>query len=522
MPSLRELWRSVFPQARPYPGPGPGLDRPVAWVRVLKPRVPAFDALEAQDLAIVQHQTLDSLRALGIEPGSVIEALATAGASGVLLVGQASPGPAQTQELLQRSAARGLAALLLAQADVSSLERSAIAYIVTGEAELERRVAELEGELEQAALAGAAIPGLVATIARFLARPVAVEAGDGEVLAIHAPPDASDDAPNLAPYLQHRRGEVLRLALPVAGPREPADSRSAVLVLLGSGPPSELDLLAARRVSGLLALELDRGGPAARLVGKPGRERLPADGPPWVVIVARQLDEAEPSTFEQRERIRRALQRSEPLSGLVLRGDASSLELRVVAAVAPDDPQAGQLAGRLARRLGRPVAISRPFVEATERAAMEAQARLTLEALEALPARERAMLADEGVLVGRSELAAGYRLLAALTGLPDGLRHARSLLSPLLSGRPERDRRLLATLRAVLDHDGLAEAAAVLGIHRNTLTYRLQRIEQRSGWQLSDARLRFTLALAVRLVQNAQGSEEEQGGSEPRMGGSRL
>lgn len=511
MPSLRELWRSVFPQARPYPGPGPGLDRPVAWVRVLKARVPAFDALEAQDLAIVQHQTLDSLRALGIEPGSVIEALATAGASAVLLVGQASPGSVETQALLQRSAARGLAAFLLAEAEVSALERSAIAYIVTGEAELERRVAELEGELEQAALAGAAIPGLVATIARFLARPVAVEAGDGELLAIYAPPDASEDTPGLAQYLQQRRGEAMRLALPVAGgPPEPGASRSAVLVLLGSGPPSELDQLAARRVSGLLALELDRGTGAGRAVGQAGRERLPSDGPPWVVIVARQLDETQGTTFEQRERVRHALQRSEPLGRLALRGDASSLELRVVAAVGPDDPQAGELAARVARRLGRPVAVSRPFSEATDRAAMEAQARLTLEALEALSPRERAMLADgDGVLVGRSELIAGYRLLAALTGVPDGLRHARSLLAPVLSGRVERDRRLLATLRAVLDHGGLAEAAAALGIHRNTLAYRLQRIEQRSGWQLSDARLRFTLALAVRLVQNAQANDQQ-------------
>src|SRR5919106_106053 len=103
MPSLRELWRSVFPQARPFPAASPALDRPVAWVRVLKARVPAFDALESQDLAIIQRQTLDSLRALGVEPGSVIEAVATAGGSGVLLVGESgAAGSAETQELLER------------------------------------------------------------------------------------------------------------------------------------------------------------------------------------------------------------------------------------------------------------------------------------------------------------------------------------------------------------------------------------------------------------------------------------
>ena len=141
---------------------------------------------------------------------------------------------------------------------------------------------------------------------------------------------------------------------------------------------------------------------------------------------------------------------------------------------------------------------------------MEAQARITLEALEALPAAERAQLGGgNSSVVGRTDLAPAYRLLAGVQALPNGVRHARALLAPVLSGRRQRDGLVLDTLRAVLEHPGLAEAAAVLGIHRNTLAYRLQRIEQRTGWQLSDAGLRFSLALAVRLVQSAQEDEED-------------
>jgi DNA-binding PucR family transcriptional regulator len=76
-------------------------------------------------------------------------------------------------------------------------------------------------------------------------------------------------------------------------------------------------------------------------------------------------------------------------------------------------------------------------------------------------------------------------------------------------GRPRRDAETLDTLRAVLDHAGLAEAAAALGVHRNTLGYRLARIEQRTGWRLSDPLLRFALGLAVRIVQSAQGDSRE-------------
>ena len=80
------------------------------------------------------------------------------------------------------------------------------------------------------------------------------------------------------------------------------------------------------------------------------------------------------------------------------------------------------------------------------------------------------------------------------------------MLQPLLSGRQARDAHALATLRAVLDHAGMAEAAAALGIHRNTLAYRLAAIERRTGWRMSDPLVRFGLALAVRFVQTDQDS----------------
>ena len=51
MATLRDLHGALFPTARSVGGP-PGVldpvraDRDIAWVRVLKARVPAFDALE--------------------------------------------------------------------------------------------------------------------------------------------------------------------------------------------------------------------------------------------------------------------------------------------------------------------------------------------------------------------------------------------------------------------------------------------------------------------------------------------
>jgi len=179
---------------------------------------------------------------------------------------------------------------------------------------------------------------------------------------------------------------------------------------------------------------------------------------------------------------------------MALRGDVQSIELRAVVAAPPDDPEAMDLARRVAAFLGRLVAVSRPFSEARDRSAAEADARATMEAAERLA---------EPPAVARADRLPAYRLLGNLHNLPDGERQARALLEPLLRGRADIRRERLATLRAVLEQPGIAEAADALGVHRNTIAYRIRAIEAATGWRLADPELRFPLALALRLVQDA-------------------
>jgi PucR family transcriptional regulator, purine catabolism regulatory protein len=91
-----------------------------------------------------------------------------------------------------------------------------------------------------------------------------------------------------------------------------------------------------------------------------------------------------------------------------------------------------------------------------------------------------------------------------LHNLPDGARLAAGILAPLLVGRPDVRRERLQTIRAILERGGVNEAAQALGVHRNTIAYRLRRIEATTGWQLTDPDLRIPLALAVRMVQEDQ------------------
>ncbi|HET9614568.1 MAG TPA: helix-turn-helix domain-containing protein, partial [Candidatus Limnocylindrales bacterium] len=392
--------------------------------------------------------------------------------------------------------AAGVAVLDAGNGDAAAIERSAIGFLVNERAELDRQATALESRLQQIALAGGGIEAIGAAIAGFLHRAVAIEGRRGAALVVHAPPDVPGSAAAVATYHDRPRAAGLRIALPIPGEAAPATAPGA-LVLLGDRPASELERVATARIAGLLALELARDEALGAAVESARREPLPVDGPPWVVIVARQAgpDDLQPADRAPREALRRDLRGLASTRRMTLRGDALSVELRVVAAAPPDDSDGSRLATQIAAFLGQPVAVSRPFSAATARSAAEADARATLEAIERLSVPPT---------VARAERLPAYRLLGNLHNLPDGARQARALLEPLLTGRPEVQRERLATLRAILDQPGLGEAAAVLGVHRNTIAYRARRIEAITGWQLADPDLRFPLALAVRVVQEDQ------------------
>ncbi|MBI3745496.1 MAG: helix-turn-helix domain-containing protein [Chloroflexi bacterium] len=337
-------------------------------------------------------------------------------------------------------------------------------------------------------------------IATFLGRAVALEGRRGDALAVHAPPELPEAAAAVARYhARPRQAVALRVPLPAPG------GRAGSLALLGERPVGELERASVGRIAGLLALELSRDEAVRRAMDQARRsETLPPAGPPWVVLLARQRVAGEGDAAGARERrdaIRHELRLLAPARRLALRGDADSLEIRVVLAVDPatgpaagPDPEGLVVADRLATFLDRPVAISRPFSAAAERPAAEAEARSTLEGAEALP---------EPPPVARAALLPVYRLLVAVHNLPDGERAAGALLAPLLGGRADVRRERLATLRALLDHGSVNEAAAALGVHHNTVAYRLRRIETATGWRLSEPDLRLALAVALRLMQDA-------------------
>ena len=95
----------------------------------------------------------------------------------------------------------------------------------------------------------------------------------------------------------------------------------------------------------------------------------------------------------------------------------------------------------------------------------------------------------------------GLSALLLETGTPDALRRFAAAVLQGVEAHEERyGGDLLATLRAWLSAGcSTAAAADALVVHRNTVTYRLGRIEQLTGRSLRDSSVRLELQLALTI-----------------------
>ncbi|MFI6291026.1 PucR family transcriptional regulator [Nonomuraea sp. NPDC050790] len=114
---------------------------------------------------------------------------------------------------------------------------------------------------------------------------------------------------------------------------------------------------------------------------------------------------------------------------------------------------------------------------------------------ESLLGAEAAAYTARAGAVARADRMGPAELLAAL---PAGVLRAPAevVLGPLRAA--DKDGSLLATLAAVLDGGGALRAAERLGVHRNTVTTRLERIRV-AGYDLEDPATRLALHLAVHV-----------------------
>ncbi|MFL5627182.1 MAG: PucR family transcriptional regulator [Ktedonobacteraceae bacterium] len=93
-----------------------------------------------------------------------------------------------------------------------------------------------------------------------------------------------------------------------------------------------------------------------------------------------------------------------------------------------------------------------------------------------------------------------YRLLFHLDGQNELTEFYQETLGPLLSGVNRGDTTLIETLEGFFRCNGnLSETARAMHLHRNSLLYRLGRIEEILGRSLEDSELRLSLQIALKI-----------------------
>ncbi len=93
-----------------------------------------------------------------------------------------------------------------------------------------------------------------------------------------------------------------------------------------------------------------------------------------------------------------------------------------------------------------------------------------------------------------------YQLLGQLEDIAIAREFARQLIGPLAEYDAQHNSSMVQTLDAYFDHHGnISKTAESLFIHRNTLLYRLERIQELTGQDLNQANMRLALHLALKL-----------------------
>jgi PucR family transcriptional regulator, purine catabolism regulatory protein len=536
--TVDELRRQVLPPGTEVIAGALGADREVTWAATLRTRPPAFPHLKGGEIALISTEAMRVLET-SLQLATLVRSLAGRAVSAVAVLGEVSP---ETRELADSI---GLPVLLLPPGShLADLEQAIARAVVDHRTIVHQRGQEIYRRLTELAIESRGVEAILETLADVTGKSVVLEEGDFQLRSCITRTESGcdpaalrrlpDDAPRIGSWLERAtlapaEPPTLRLPLGDAHSRvlAPIVVREAVLGYLSvvgeRGSLTEVDDLAASRGAAACAIEMAREravheaedrlqtdlvealtsgsypSPDAVLTRA---ERLGFDlgGPQSVVVFQVAADEPgrAPRSSLTARRLEGVLEREVAARGLRaptgVRGDRVVL---VVPSVDLDATQmrsvAVELRDALASQVEAPVSagVGRPYggLEGIPRSYEEADGALAL----------GARFLGRGQVAHFAELGL-YRLLLALRATDELDSFFDQTLGSLVEYDRKNDGELVKTLDAYFAALGSpTDAAERLHVHRNTLLYRLNRIQEIAGVDLGDAETRLALHLALRV-----------------------
>jgi purine catabolism regulator len=519
------------------------LERRVEWATALRTRPPAFESVKGGEMAFVPTRSIRLLDER-LDLTQVMQSFADKGGVAVAVVGDVPASSIALADTLLMPLLR-----LPDAAHAAEEQQSVVRFILEQRTLLHERQQELHTQLMELALGGAGMAAIVDRLAEITGHAVAWQDLDGTVR--HASPGARSDVVTKALATDHaavRRWaesvSVLAADPPVHEVRLGGASGLARLVCpvpvrdgIGGlvsviAPEAELDQvarLAVARAASACAIELDRERAVRRardelegefveslLAGtysseeavRERAERLGFDVEGTAVVLVARADPGSGAARAQHELLRAGhgwIQRRAPGALCTVRSGALAAVLplgaerdaRAVHRLAADlrlDCAGAVGSDQVLVGVGRP----KPGIGGVRASYREADQALTM----------GQRLFGGGRVVGFGDLGL-YRLLYALQGHPE----LREFYEDQVRTLVEYDRRTGAGLMRTLEaffrcHGSPTEMASLLHLHRNTVLYRLRRIEEIGRIRLDDAETRLNLHLCLRVREVLQASGE--------------
>ena len=546
--TVKDVWRGVLPPGTDLLGGGGGLERRVEWACALRTRPPAFEAVKGGEIAFVP---VKSIRLLDerLDLPQVMTSFAEKGGVAVAVVGDVS--------IESIAAADRLMMPLLRLPDgvhAGDAHHTCVRFILDQRALLHERAQELQLSLMDLALGGAGPDKIIEKLAEVTGLPAAWQDEAGEVRYLTASDLLLRDELGAEADALRRWG--LTIAALSADPpvHEFALGRSGLAALVSPVPMrvgiggfvsvigddqhlDQIARLAVARAASACAIDFDReravtetrdrlegefiaslltGSYSSERVAQERALRLGADLSGSVFVIA--LRGTIPSASWEAHALRavqNVVARREVRALVAAHEDAVCLVAMPETDVAPDvtyrlaDTMRAECASAtgdastslgLGRTHDGPGGVRQSYREAEH--ALEMGRRL-------LGPGRQASFTDLGL----------HRLLFAMAQHPELSDYYRGTVGDLLAYDERSSAGLMTTLDAFFAANGSpTETAQRLRLHRNTVLYRLRRIEEVGHLRLDDPATRLNLHLCLRIRDVLQAGAARGAQPEPEAG----
>ena len=528
--TVKDVWRGGLPEGTELLAGGAGLERRVDWACALRTRAPAFETVKGGEIAFVPVRSIRLLDER-LDLPQVMGSFAEKGGVAVAVLGDVSPDSIEVADRLVMPLLR-----LPDSVHIADAHHGCVRFILDQRAVLHERAQELQSSLMELAMAGASPAAIIDRLADITTLVAVWQDESGEVRhAAGADGDAAASALHAAASALTRWGDTITV-LAADPPVREFSLDGAELSSLTSPIPARVGVggfvsvvgdenaldqvarLAVARAASACAIELDReravvetrdrlegeciesllgGSYSSEQAVSERARRLGVDLSTRFVVVAlrgsRPLDvpwqeaalRAARNVMTRRDHAGLVAPHEGAVSVLLSVGDAGDDTVERIAITLRDE--SAQVSGDTGVALG----LGRPHTGAAG-------------------VRTSYREAEHALAMGRSVLGAGravsfahlglHRLLFAMAQHPELLDFYRDSVGELVSYDERNGADLMSTLEAYFAaHGSPTDTAQRLGVHRNTVLYRLRRIEEIGRLRLDDPAARLNLHLCLRI-----------------------